>query len=88
MTDTLLQRQVIASLNPKFSLRANACGAGVEAALTDATRLGFGEPMAISAETGTFITSAPVLINYGQAQRLCFCVLHLLFMCITQAVRT
>jgi len=27
-------------------------GAGVEAALADATRLGFGDPVAISAETG------------------------------------
>lgn len=54
-TDPLLQRQVIASLNPKWNLRARGCGAGVEAALTDATRLGFGDPIAISAETGTFL---------------------------------
>ncbi len=67
-TDPLLQRQVTASLNPKLNPRATGCGAGVEAALTDATRLGFGDPIAISAETGTclcicLIPAWPVLLT-------------------------
>lgn len=76
--------QTESKLNP----RASGCDAGVEAALTDATRLGFGEPIAISAETGTCITSACVLRTCGQAQRLCCGVLCLLVMCTTQAART
>ena len=36
----------------KAERRGVSGGSGVEAALTDATRLGFGDPVAISAESG------------------------------------
>ena len=39
----------------KAERRGISGASGVEAALTDATRLGFGDPVAISAESGCFV---------------------------------